>query len=315
MRRSVLLAVLTATLLAGCASKPSLDALLFVVNTNSKNVSVVDLAASRVVTTIELPGKPHGIDLEPGGKRVWTSNLVGDTVSIINVRTRKLESSIKVCAGPVQVAFAQGKAFAACSDGYVDMIDTTTLRILRHEAVGYAPHAIVAEPQGDEVWAVNRGTNDLSRINAKTGALVSRHPAGPFAYGAAFTPNGKYVFVTSKTWDAVSVLSTDDMRILGSVKTGDDPSLVAVSRDGKRVYVTNRLSGTVSEINGLTFQVIATIKVGSEPDGVALSDDGRLLYVTNFGSDSVSVVDTREEEQIRTIAVGDAPDDAVIVPK
>jgi YVTN family beta-propeller protein len=306
--------VLALAVVFGRSSGPVAEGSLWVVNTNGKSVTVVDLASSKVVETIPLPGKPHGIDLEPGGKRVWTSNIEGNSVSVIDVDTRKISKTIPVCDGPVAVAFAEGKAFAACGeDGYMDVINLTTLTVVHKEAVGYAPHAIISDPRGGFVWSVNRGTNDVSKIDAKTGVLKIRYGAGPFAYAAAFTRDGKYLFVTSKTWDAVSVLNTDDMRILGSVKVGNDPSLIVVSSDGKRVYTSNRLDGTVSVINGLTFQEIRRIKVGIEPDGLALTHDGKTLLVTNFGSDSVSVVDTTGGREIRTISVGDGPDDAVIV--
>ena len=300
--------------LGSCSSSPSFEGTLFVADTNSKDVAVVDAGSMKLLTRIPLPGKPHGVDIEPGGERIWASNIEGDTVSVIDITSRKVLTSIKTCVGPVNVAFAAGRAFVACGDGYMAVIDTTTLTVLKTEAIGFAPHEIIAGP-GGRLWAVNRGSNDLSEIDPVKGTLVSRHPAGPFAYDAVFSPDGKYVFVTSKTWSAVSVLSTDDFQILGSIKVGKDPSLLAMAPDGKRLYVTNKNDGTVSVINALTFQVVASIRVQQEPGGIAVSPDGRLLFVANFGSDTLSVIDTEKVRIIDTVVVGDSPDDIAILPK
>jgi len=311
-RRATVLVI--ACLLAVVACKESgFDGTLFVADTNSKDVAVVDAATMKVVTRIPLPGKPHGVDLEPGGKRLWTSNIEGDSVSVIDVASRTVLRSIMVCKGPVNVAFAVARAFAACGDGYMSVIDTATLAVVKTEAIGYAPHEIITGPDG-RLWSVNRGSNDLSEIDPAKAVLVRRHPAGPFAYDAVFSPDGKYVFVTSKTWSAVSVISVDNFQILGSIKVGKDPSSLEITPDGKKLYVTNKMDGTVSVVNALTFQVVDTIRVQSEPGGIAITPDGRLVFVANFGSDTLSVIDARADRVVRTIAVGDSPDDVVLLP-
>lgn len=311
--RHVPVVVACALALSACGGSASFDGTLYVADTNSMDVAIVDASTMKLVARIPLPGKPHGVDLEPGGRRLWTANIEGDSVSVIDIPTRRVASTIKVCKGPVNVAFAAGRAFAACGDGYMSMIDTRTLTVLKTEAIGFAPHEIITGPDG-KVWSVNRGSNDLSEIDPKTGKLVVRRPAGPFAYDAVFSPDGKYAFVTSKTWSAVSVISTGDFQILGSIKVGKDPSLLAMAPDGKRLYVTNKLDGTVSVVNALTFQVVETVRVGSEPGGIAIAPDGGLLFVANFASDTVSVIDTGSLRVVRTIPVGDSPDDIVLVP-
>ncbi|MGH2785664.1 MAG: YncE family protein [Actinomycetota bacterium] len=311
--RPALAMVLCLVTLGACRGSDGFDGTLFVADTNSKDVAIVDGSSMKLVARVPLPGKPHGVDVEPGGRRLWTSNIEGDSVSVVDIAARRVVSSIKVCKGPVNVAFANGRAFAACGDGYMSVIDTATLVVLKTEAIGFGPHQIIAGPTG-RLWSVNRGSNDLSEIDAAKGTLVTRHPAAPFAYDAAFSPDGKYVFVTSKTWSAVSVISTGDFQILGSIKVGKDPSLLAMAPDGKRLYVTNKMDGTVSIVNAQTFQVVGTIRVQSEPGGIAITPDGGTLFVSNFASDTLSVIDTGSRRVVRTITVGDSPDDIVLLP-
>ena len=312
-RRVILLALTCLIALGACKGSPGFDGTLFVADTDSKDVAVVDAGSMKLIARIALPGKPHGVDLEPGGKRLWTSNIEGDTVTVIDIASRTVLRSIKVCKGPVNVAFAASRAFAACGDGYMTVIDTGTFAVVKTEAIGYAPHEIIAGP-GGKLWSVNRGSNDLSEIDPAKAVLVTRHPVGPFAYDAVFSPDGKYAFVTSKTWSAVSVVAVENFQILGSIKVGNDPSLLAITPDGKKLYVTNKMDGTVSVVNALTFQVVDTIRVQAEPGGIAITPDGGLVFVANFASDTLSVIDTGDDRVIRTIPVGDSPDDVVLLP-
>ncbi len=296
-----------------CGSEPRLEAWVFISNTDSKTVTIFDSRSWKAVGTVGLPGSPHGIDVEPAAKRVWSSNLQGDSVTLIDVATRKVERTIPVCRGPVQVAFAGSRAFVACGDGLLDVIDTSTLTRIAREPIGFAPHAIMKGP-GGRLWSANRGSNDVSEIDAGTGKLIARHPAAPFAYGLAFSPDGKYGYVSSRKWNSVVVLSMEDLQILGSIPVGTEPALVVAAPDGKRLFVSNRKDGTISVINALTFKVLRTIETGREPDGLTLSRDGRLLFVANVSSDSVSVLDTRSYRVLRTLPSGKGPSDVELVP-
>jgi YVTN family beta-propeller protein len=315
--RLVALASALAILAAGCGGSPStIEARLYVANAVDRSVTVVDGRSWRQIATIPLPGSPHAINVEPGFRRIWTANIRGDSATVIDVRTNAVVATIKVCSGPTQVAFspaAQQKAFVACTDGFMSVIDRTTLKETDRQAIGFGPHALVPGPD-ERLWAANRGGNDLSEIDPRTDKLVARHPAGPVAYGVAFSPDGKYAFVTSSRWHSIVVIAMSDKQILGAIKVGSDPANLAASPDGRQVYVSNRGDGTVSVINALTFQVVRVIPVGREPDGLRLSRDGRLLFVANRGSGSVSIVDAGARRVLRTVPAGGGATDVEVVP-
>ena len=76
------------------------------------------------------------------------------------------------------------------------------------------------------------------------------------------------------------------------IKTGGDPSSVAISPNGKRVFVANALDGTVTVINVPKRKRIAVFPAGSEPMALVLSPGGTRLYVANSASNNVMVFDT-----------------------
>ncbi len=96
------------------------------------------------------------------------------------------------------------------------------------------PAALVFEPGGAHVWVASFGTDRLARVNAATGAVVSRVDTGPPAGTANPT----------------------------RVKRG--PRGLAWQQSTGRLYVANRISNTLMVVNGLTGAVL-----GEEPCGMA----------------------------------------------
>ncbi len=126
-------------------------------------------------------------------------------------------------------------------------------------------------------------------------------------WGVAATPDGSKVYVTNSGADEVTVISTSDNSVAGTIDTpnvsGGSPRGIAVS--GNYVYVANYFDNTVSKIYTTTNLVVLDIDVGSKPQYLAAS--GGYVYVTNFIGDTVYVIETATNDVIEMITVGDGP--------
>ena len=293
----------------------STDSWIFVSNFTARSVTIFDGRTLTRAATIALPGAPHALTVEPGGRRVWTANSDGDSASVIEVAGRRLVTTIKVCAQPVRVAFTSiaDRAYVACGDGFLSTIDTSTMKVVKNEAIGFQPHDLVFGP-AKHLWAVNRGSNDMSEIDPASGKLLNRFAAGPFANGLTFSPDDTYAYVTSKTWNSVVVLVMASKQILGAIKVGKDPQFVAASDDGRWIYVANGGDGSVSVINAKTFQVAWSLKEGTAPHGLAVSPDGKLLFVADQAASFVSIIDTQTRRVLKRLQPQQGPSDVALVP-
>ena len=163
-------------------------------------------------------------------------------------------------------------------------------------------------------YVANTNADQVSVIDAQNNTVVASISVGRRPSHIAFTPNGRFAYVTNNgnpsdhVPDSVSVIDTATSSVLTTITVGDGASGVATRPDGKLVYVTNYGSGTVSVIDARTNRVVKTIRVGSAPDSVAVAPNGKFAYVSNLGADTISVIDT-----VRNIVVasfpsgGDAP--------
>jgi YVTN family beta-propeller protein len=156
---------------------------------------------------------------------------------------------------------------------------------------------------GDLVYVANQGSNTVTVINTKTGAVVGN----PIVVGSAPTgvlanSDGSKVFVSNRTSGTVSVIRTSDNTVIGSVKVGTHPEQMALNSTGTRLYVTNYGSGNVSvvDVSGQTPSLITNIAVGAYPRGIAFATvNGQpRIYVTRYSSSSVAVIDANTNKQI-----------------
>src|SRR5438094_6653688 len=85
---------------------PATAATLFVTNTKSASVSVIDTDTLEVIGTIPLgPGKPNRIVFHPDGKTAWVVYDKSHELGIVDAEARKLVRRVKIGGNPYNLAF------------------------------------------------------------------------------------------------------------------------------------------------------------------------------------------------------------------
>jgi YVTN family beta-propeller protein len=123
----------------------------------------------------------------------------------------------------------------------------------------------------------------------------------------AFSPDGRFAYVTQHTADSLGVIDTSAGKLVGQIPVGRGPWGVVASPDGKTVFTANQSDHTVSVVDVSRRKAISTIKCGYEPTGLAISPDGKTLYAANYISNDVSVIDPAGRKEITRIKTGRAP--------
>ena len=169
-----------------------------------------------------------------------------------------------------------------------------------------------ADPAKDVVYVAGTRDNAVFVVDGRSEALITSIDVGVRPIYVAFTPNGRFAYVTNNgdpnepTPGTVTVIDAILHVPLKTITVGILPTGVAATPDGRFVYVGNYGSGTVSVISTLSDRVVGTIDVGPGPDGVTITPDGRQAYVANLGSNSISVIDVASNTVVSTIATGGA---------
>ena len=71
----------------------------------SNKVFVIDIANSKVINTITVGNKAHGVVVSKDGTTVYVTNSIDNTVSVIDVATQKVTATIPVGKGPNGISY------------------------------------------------------------------------------------------------------------------------------------------------------------------------------------------------------------------
>jgi YVTN family beta-propeller protein len=222
------------------------------------------------------------------------------------------------------------------------------LKLIGRFATDYAPKSVVISPdekiaytmnlEGMSVWAFSTKTHKVlwklkfPRIAAKGYDYNNEKPINSFAnkpVEAAFTKNGRYLWVSLHNARKVVVIDTDfdtdfdgktmeatlfkagDKKgqkvTLKSIDVGNTPKVITVAPDQKYVYVANWFSASVSVIDADKLEVTATIPVVRIPRGMAFLPDSHYGYIANMGAELLQKFDEDTNKIIATYHVGLTP--------
>jgi YVTN family beta-propeller protein len=204
-----------------------------------------------------------------GQSVAWVANYGSNTVTPVNLATRKAGSSIPV---------------------------------------GSEPRAIVATPNGKTVYVANSGGDTVTPITASTGKPGKPIAVGSAPWALALTPDGKTLYVANSGAGTVTPVSVATGKPGIPIHVGKDPRAITITPDGRTAYVLNWLSGTVTPITVATGTARPAVKTGSFPLAETLAPDGKTLYVASFGGDTVTPVTLATGKAGRPIPAGYAPD-------
>jgi len=153
---------------------------VYVVNTPSDTVDVIDSASRKIVARINVGIDPVGIAVRPDGKEVWVSNHVSDSVSVIdsdplsptylNVVATVQEFDRKTKSTrfdePVGIAFASNKKayVALSSENEIAVIDVTTRKVTRRLTItAQDPRAITV--RNDRLYVIPFESNNKTQLS------------------------------------------------------------------------------------------------------------------------------------------------------
>jgi YVTN family beta-propeller protein len=194
----------------------------------------------------------------------------------------------------------------------VSVVDLATRKLVATIGTGRYPHGLRMSPDGREVYVANVQDGTVSVIDAIGLTELARIPVGATPVQVGFTPDGSRVYVSLRDENRVGVIDTGTRSLTGTVEVGRNPIQVHATPDGRVVYVANQGSDaepadTVSVIEVSSGKVVNTIRTGMGAHGVVISSDGDWAFVTNIVDGTVSAIDAATEKVVATFPVGRGP--------
>ena len=237
--------------------------LALVTNRVDKSVSVLSVKGTdvKVIDTIDLGGIVSHAVFTADGKRALVSKFNDHKVSLLDVNGDKVTyNKLDLPTGqwPYNVAVAPSGKIAltadngasGSSDGSVDTVSVVDLelnppRIIDRVVVGDGPEGLAISPKGDVAVAIilagsnnksayfykRNGSISVLRISGKKVTKVGDVEVGGLPEGAAFTPDGKYLYIGNYLDQDLSILKVNGTKItpVKRFKLSGHPAAIGMS--------------------------------------------------------------------------------------
>jgi YVTN family beta-propeller protein len=226
-------------------------------------VTIVQTATMAALTNLPACDMPHGVKVNHAGSVIYVSCMNSDEILEIDRQSFRIQRRHKtgqaspramagMHGGPAGTAPSPAPAAHACSPTFVSV-----------------------SPDDRRLYVACNHGNTLQVLDATTLALVKEIPTGAGAYNVEPSADGRWVIVTNKKAQSVSLvdaqLLTEVARIATSKKL---PHGVAYAPGGRWAFISVESIGTdpgaVDVIDLWTLTRVASIAVPLQPTGITI---------------------------------------------
>ncbi len=311
MRRAAAV-VLLAALGAGATAA---DLKAYVGNFKDSTVSVVDIAAARVLTTIPVAEGPDGMVATPDGGQVLVSGSSTHALSVIDAAQDRVVRTIAVGQGPQGLALMPGGKqvlVAVNGEDRVAVIDIASGAVKQTIAVD-KPHTIAVRADGARAYVASQqpGAFAVVVLDLARQAVAARIALDKPPRDLEFSADGKALYLTLAGVPAVQVIDPAQDRIVAQVPTGVSPHVAQHFRGMRQGVAVVQGPGELQLFDPATNLRVRSIAVGKQPHWMDITPDAAQMVVSNEGDNSLSLVDLASGTA-HTVAVGNAPRKVVV---
>jgi YVTN family beta-propeller protein len=282
----------------------SLAGVMYVQNSNSNSISVVDLATNTILRNITVDGTPHNIKLSEDQLTLYilTSDRDSGTIFMLNTTSNELMKEIPTEVSVQDIAIFNGTMYVSDVLGGKVLVMNANGTLIDEINVGSRPQYMEVRPDGQVLYVTRLG-GPISVVDLEQKIVIKEIDSGSMPHRLSFTNEGAILFVVNSESDTLSVIDSRKHEIIKTIPVGDSPGHVALNPDDTLAYVTNMDSNTVSIVDA--DKVVNEIPVGNGPYGIAFSaDGGDLAYVSNMRGNDVSIINTTSSNVTATISAG-----------
>ena len=217
------------------------------------------------------PGEPSdtgsaaftgGVAIHPSGKRLYAVNVLGQTLSAVDLQTGKLEKTVELEAEPYTCAVSPDGAtlFVSLWGGAkVLLFDAATLESRGQLPTGEHPNALAFSRDGTRLFVACANTNSIWALDWKAGsareqisvAMYPQAPPGATPNSLGLSPDGRTLLVSNANNNVIAVVDVSTPgsgRVSGFIPAGWYPTDAQFSKDGREIRILSG-KGLVSQAN------------------------------------------------------------------
>ncbi len=298
-------------------------ALIYVPNSDSNTVDVIDQRTHRIIRHFPTGAEPQHVTPSWDLRRLWVGNDRANTLTPIDPHTGKPGPQIPV-QDPYNLYFTPNGRYAvvvAERMGRLDFRDPHTMT-LRHPLPVPCQGVNHLDFSADGTYAIAscEFSGQLLKISITSQRVLGTlqlQGRTPMPQDVKLSPDGQVFYVADMNAGGVWLVNGDTFHVIGFVATGQGAHGLYPSRDAKLLYVSNRGAGSISVLSFATRKLTTTwhLPGGGSPDMGGLSADGKILWLSGRYHHQIYAIDTRNGRLLARIPVGAGPHGLCVFPQ
>ncbi|MBL1109645.1 hypothetical protein JK361_34565 [Streptomyces sp. 5-8] len=296
---------------------------VYVPNTNSDTVTVIDPATYRVVETIRVGRQPQHVVPSWDLKTLWVNNDLGNTLTPIDPRTGRAGAPVEV-HDPYNLYFTPDGKYAvvmASMDRQLVFRDAHTMKVVKAVPVScYGVNHADFSIDGRYFIVSCEFSGEILKVDTAAMKVVRQEKLplhGAMPQDVKISPDGRLFYIADMMADGVWILDGDKFTRPRFLATGKGAHGLYVSRDSREMYISNRGEGTVSVFDFTRDRLTKKWRLpgGGSPDMGGVSADGKVLWLSGRYNSEVYAIDTRTGAELARIKVGSGPHGLAVYPQ
>ena len=295
---------------------------VYVPNSKSNSVTVIDPATFQVIDRFRVGRLPQHVTPSYDLKTLWVLNDKGNSLTRIDPASGKPKETIRV-DDPYNMYYTPDGRYAivvAEQQRRLNFLDAADMKLhhsLQVPCKGVDHMDFSAD--GKYLIASCEFDGSLIKVDVERQEVLGRValPRNGMPQDVKLSPDGMVFFVADMDAGGVHLVDGDRLGYIGFIPTGKGAHGLYVSRDSRVLYVSNRGEGSVSLIDFGSRKEVAKWRLpgGGSPDMGGISADGQVLWLAGRYNSEVYAIDTRDGKLLARIPVGREPHGLCVYPQ
>lgn len=319
-RRGALALLMLSTTLAAVHAQPQPQPRppVFVLNSLSADISVVDPASFMVTRRIPTGKEPHHLYLSPDERSLIVANALGDSLTFVDPRTAEVQRVVRGVSDPYHLRFSPDMKWFVTASNRLDHVvlyrwqgaqAAEPLQLVKRIPAPRTPSHLSIDSRSTTVYASLQDSDELLAVDLATQTVKWKQPVGKMPADIFLTPDDRYLLValTGDKFVEVWDVSGAAPKLARRLQTGNGTHSFRAWGDRRHVLVSNRAANTISKIDYVAMAVVDEFPAPAGPDDMELLGDGRTLLVTSRWAGKLTQIDTVTRKVVRQVRVGKSP--------
>ncbi|OLZ64880.1 hypothetical protein AV521_33515 [Streptomyces sp. IMTB 2501] len=296
---------------------------VYVPNTNSNTVSVIDPETYKVIDTFPVGRQPQHVVPSWDLKTLWVNNDRGNSLTPIDPSTGKAGKPVAV-HDPYNLYFTPDGKYAvvmASMDRQLVFRDAHTMKVVKALPVRcYGVNHADFSPDGRYFIVSCEFSGELLKVDTAQMKVVGQQRLphrGAMPQDVKISPDGKLFYIADMVANGLWILDGDKFTEPRFLYTGKGAHGLYISRDSRVMYVSNRGEGSISVFDFTQNRLTEKwhLPGGGSPDMGGVSADGKVLWLSGRYNSEVYAIDTRTGRELARIKVGSGPHGLAVYPQ